>query len=98
MTVHVVPLRTYFIVFLLLMAFTAMTVGAAFLNLGPLNTIIMIGIAGTKATLVVLYFMHVRYGTKLIPVVVLSGVFWLCILFSLLFADYLSRGWLVEGR
>lgn len=86
-------------VFLVLMVLTALTVGASFLDLGPLNTIIMIGIAGLKATLVVLFFMHVRYGTKLIPVVILSGLFWLFILFCLMFADYFTRGWLgVEGR
>jgi cytochrome c oxidase subunit 4 len=59
----------------------------------------MIAIAGAKATLVVLYFMHVRYGTRFIPVVILSGVFWLAILLVLLFADYATRGTLgIEGR
>ena len=99
MSVHVLPMRTYVLVFLALMVLTAITVAAAFLDLGPLNTIIMIGIAGTKATLLVLYFMHVRYASRLIPVVILSGIFWLGILFVLLFADYGFRGWLgVEGK
>ena len=98
MTVHVLPVKTYLLVFLALMVLTAITVGAAFLDLGALNTVIMLGIAGTKATLVVLYFMHVRYGSRLIPAVILSGLFWLAILFGIFF-DYLNRGWLgVEGR
>jgi cytochrome c oxidase subunit 4 len=99
MSAHVASLKSYVAVFLALMVLTAVTVGAAFFDLGPLNTVIMIAIAGTKATLVVLYFMHLRYATRLIPVVVLSGVFWLGILFALMFADYFTRDWLgVEGR
>ena len=99
MSAHVLPLRTYYVVFLALMVLTAVTVGVSFLDLGPLNNVIMIAIAGFKATLVVLFFMHVRYDTKLIPVVIFSGLFWLVILFALTFADYASRGWLgVEGR
>jgi cytochrome c oxidase subunit 4 len=99
MSAHVLPLRTYYLVFLALIVLTAVTVFAAFINLGPLNNVIMIGIAGFKSTLVVLFFMHVRYKTKLIPVVIFSGLFWLLILFTLTFADYFSRGWLgVGGR
>ena len=97
--VHVFTLRIYFTVFILLMAFTAITVGAAYVDLGPLNTVIMIAIAGTKATLVVVYFMHVRHSTRVIPLVIFASVFWLGILFVLLFSDYVSRGWLgIEGR
>jgi len=57
----------------------------------------MLGIAVAKATLVVLYFMHVRYSTRLIPVVVAAGVFWLLLLFGLTMGDYVSRGWLGAG-
>ena len=99
MSAHVLPVRTYFLVFLALMVLTAITVGAAFLDLGALNTVIMIGIAGTKATLVVLHFMHVRYGSRFIPIVILASLFTLLILITLLFSDYGNRGWLgVEGR
>jgi cytochrome c oxidase subunit 4 len=98
-SVHVAPLKVYCLVFLALIVLTAVTVAAAFVDLGALNTVIMIAIAGTKATLVVLYFMHVRYGSRLIPLVILSSIFWLAILFVLLFCDYANRGWLgVEGR
>ena len=98
-SVHVLPLRVYFAVFFGLMAFTAVTVAAAFVNMGAMNNVIMMAIATIKATLVVLFFMHVRYNTRLIPVIIVSGLFFLLILFSLLFADYFSRGWLgVDGR
>jgi cytochrome c oxidase subunit IV len=79
------------------MAFTAITVAVAFLDLGPLNNVVMLGIALAKATLVVLYFMHVKYSTRMIPVVVGVGIFWLLVLFGLTMSDYLSRGWLGAG-
>ena len=94
---HVVPLRIYFAVFGALMVFTAITVAVAFLDLGPLNNVVMLGIAVLKATLVILYFMHVKYGTRLIPVVVGSGVFFLLVLFGITMSDYLTRGWLNAG-
>jgi cytochrome c oxidase subunit 4 len=97
--VHVQPLKVYFAVFLALMGFTALTVFAAFVNLGPLNNFVALGIAVAKATLVILYFMHVKGNTKLVPIVILSGLFFLFILFLFLVADYGTRGWLgVPGR
>lgn len=96
---HVQPLKVYFAVFLALMAFTALTVFAAFVNLGPANNFVALGIAVAKATLVILYFMHVKGNTKLVPVVILSGLFFLFVLFLFLAADYGTRGWLgVPGR
>ena len=94
---HVVPLKTYFVVFASLMVFTAITVAVAFFDLGPLNNVVMLGIAVFKATLVVMYFMHVKYGTRLIPVVIASGAFFLVILFAITMSDYMSRGWLGAG-
>lgn len=94
---HVVPVRSYLVIFGALMVFTAITVGAAFVDLGPFNNVVMLAIAITKATLVVLYFMHVRYSTRLIPVVVVGGFCWLLILFGLTMSDYMSRGWLGAG-
>ncbi|HYB54182.1 MAG TPA: cytochrome C oxidase subunit IV family protein [Thermoanaerobaculia bacterium] len=99
MPAHVQPVRVYLGVFLALMAFTALTVFASFVNLGPLNNFVALGIAAAKATLVILYFMHVRGNTRLVPVVILSGLFFLFILFLFLAADYGTRGWLgVPGR
>src|SRR5688572_10625212 len=95
MSGHVAPKSMYYGVFAALMVGTALTVGAAFLDLGALNNVVMLGIAVTKATLVVLYFMHVRWSTRLTWVVVASGFFWLLILFSYTMMDYLTRGWIV---
>lgn len=93
----VVPLRTYFMVFGALMVLTAITVGIAYADFGPLNTPIALGIAFAKAMLVVLYFMHVRYGTRLLPAIVGGTVLWLAILIALTLQDYLTRGWLGAG-
>jgi cytochrome c oxidase subunit 4 len=83
----------YYAVFAALMIGTALTVAAAFVDLGAMNNVVMLGIAITKATLVVLYFMHVRWSTRLTWVVAASGFFWLLILFGLTMQDYLTRGW-----
>ena len=91
---HVVPIRVYLAIFLTLMVGTALTVWAAFQDFGPFNTIIAFTIAVIKATLVVLWFMHVRYSDKLTWVVVASGLLWLVILFVLTLSDYYARPWL----
>jgi cytochrome c oxidase subunit 4 len=99
MPAHVQPVHVYFGVFLALMALTALTVFASFVNLGPANTFVALAIAVVKSTLVILFFMHVKGNTKLVPVVILSGLFFLFLLFLLLAADYGTRGWLgVPGR
>lgn len=96
---HEVPLRTYFAVFGVLMTLTALTVFAAMQDLGPLNTVVALVIACTKAVLVVLYFMHVRYSTKLTWAVIVGGFFWLLLLLLMTLSDYLTRGpgWLHFG-
>jgi len=94
---HVVPVKTYLAVFASLMVFTLITVAVAFVDLGPLNNVVMLGIAITKAILVVLFFMHVKYSTRMIPLVAASGFFFLLILFGLTMQDYLTRGWLGAG-
>jgi cytochrome c oxidase subunit IV len=83
----------YYGVFAALIVGTALTVAAAFIDLGAMNNVVMLGIAITKATLVILYFMHVRWSTRLTWVVAASGFFWLMILFGLTMQDYLTRGW-----
>jgi len=90
---HVAPLKLYYTIFAALMVGTVITVWVAFFDLGPLNNIVMLGIACAKALLVVLYFMHIRWSTRLTMVVAGAGFFWLLILFSLTMSDYLSRGW-----
>ena len=83
-------------IFLILLVGTALTVTAAFVDFkyGVLNTIVAMAIAVTKATFVVLYFMHVRYSTRLVWVIVAAALFWMAILFAFTLADYLTRGWI----
>lgn len=95
MSEHIVSLKIYVGIFLALMVGTALTVWAGLRDFpGPLNVIIALTIAVVKATLVVLYFMHVRYSSRLIWVVFTSALFWLAILFVFTFSDYWTRGWL----
>ena len=78
-----------------LIALTAVTVGAAFVNLGAFNPVVALLIATIKATLVILFFMHVKGASeKLTAAVVVSGFFFLCILLALSLADYMTRSWL----
>jgi cytochrome c oxidase subunit 4 len=93
MAEHIVSRRLYFLIFGVLMTLTAITVYAANINLGSekLNTIVALTIAVIKATLVILFFMHVRYSPRLTWVVIASGFLWLAIMISLTLADYLSR-------
>jgi cytochrome c oxidase subunit IV len=88
---HVVPLRIYFSIFAALLVLTAVTVGVAFVDLGPMNVVVALAIAALKATLVVLYFMHVRYSSRLTWVVIAASLFWLFLLLAGTMHDYLSR-------
>jgi cytochrome c oxidase subunit 4 len=99
---HLVPLRVYFLVFAALMLLTYVTVQVARFDLGhpelltvrvPMNVIVALLIACAKATLVVLFFMHVKYSPRLVQIVVVSSLLWLVILLSVV-GDYVSRGWL----
>ena len=95
MSEHIVSLKVYFTVFLSLMVGTALTVWAGLQDFpGPLNVVVALTIAVIKAALVVLYFMHVRYSSRLIWVIFASALFWLGILFALTFGDYWTRGWM----
>ena len=95
MSVHIVPLRIYFIIFASLIVLTAITVAAAYVDLGPMNTVVALGIAVFKATLVILYFMHVRYSPNLTKLVVAGSFLWLLLLLVITMTDYTSRGWLL---
>ena len=98
MSEHIVSVRVYITIFLVLLVGTALTVWAAFVDFPfGLNTIIAMTIAVTKATFVVLYFMHVRYSARLVWVIVGSALFWMAIMFAFTFADYLTRGNLSTG-
>ena len=93
MTVHI-GLRTYVTVFVLLLVLTGVTVMAAFVHMGRLNDVVALTIAVTKATLVLLYFMHLRHSSVLSRLTVLAGVAWLLILMVLTMSDVLTRDWI----
>ncbi|HEY7715594.1 MAG TPA: cytochrome C oxidase subunit IV family protein [Candidatus Binatia bacterium] len=89
-----ISIRGYLAVFIALLALTALTTGVAFINLGGVgNVAVALAIAITKAVLVALYFMHLRYSTRLTVVFAGAGIFWLGILVALTLSDYISRGW-----
>ncbi len=94
---HIVPARTYYTIFAILMVCTYLTWQVAYFDLGPLNTIAALGIALFKAVLVVLFFMHVKGSTRLTKLVIVGGFFWLGILLALTMGDYLTRGWRTYG-
>ena len=96
---HVAPLSMYLGVFALLVVGTVITVAVAYVDLGFLNTAVALGIACTKATFVVLYFMHVRWASRLTWLVIAASVFWLILMFAIGMTDYLTRDWMgVPGR
>lgn len=93
MSEHVLPIRTYVLTFIVLMALMVLT---AFLSTVPmgreLNTVVALFIAAVKATLVLLFFMHLKYESYVLSTVVfVAGLFWLLIFFGLTMVDYLSR-------
>ncbi|MFL6281054.1 MAG: cytochrome C oxidase subunit IV family protein [Vicinamibacterales bacterium] len=89
---HIAPRSLYYKVFGALIVGTMFTVFAAKIDMGPLNNIVMLLIACTKALLVILFFMHVRWSSRLTGVVAMAGFFWLLLLFTVI-GDYISRGW-----
>src|SRR3990167_3391490 len=90
---HVASVKSYVGIFLTLMVLTIITVLVAYVNLGQFNKVVALGIASIKATLVILYFMHVKYSSHLTKLVVVSGFFFLAILLGLTMTDYGSRAW-----
>lgn len=100
---HIVSPKVYVVILFALLLGTALTVGASFLDLGVWtltpglvirwNPIVALAIACTKAVLVVLYFMHVKYSTKLTKLTVASGIFMFLVLVGMTLADYISRAW-----
>ena len=98
-TAHITSVRVYLAVFVALLVGTGLTVWVAYYDLGLLNTPVALTVAVIKASLVVIYFMGVRFNTPLTKVVVVSGFLWLFILFGITMTDYLTRPWLgVPGR
>jgi cytochrome c oxidase subunit 4 len=95
MTTHIVPhVRVYWVIFVTLLLLTLITVDVAFYNLGVLNIYVALAVATTKATLVLLYFMHVRYAPPLTAVFAGAGFVFLIILILFTLSDFLTRTWI----
>ncbi len=90
-TEHIVSPAIYLTIIVTLMILTAATVGAAYVNLGPLNIVVALLIATVKASLVVLFFMHAKYQPKRTQLVIIAGIFWLGLLLFMTMSDYVSR-------
>jgi cytochrome c oxidase subunit IV len=96
---RVVPIRVYLVVCLALLVFTGITIGFAHLNLGGLNSPLALAIAGLKAILIALYFMHLRWSPPVTRLVGLAALFWLGLLLVGTMDDILTRGWLpIPGK
>ena len=97
MSDHILPKRTYYTIYLVLLVCTYLTWQVAYFDLGPLNTIAALGIAVFKAVLVVLFFMHVKYSPRLTWLVVIGSIFWLALLLFITLGDYMTRSWRTYG-
>jgi cytochrome c oxidase subunit 4 len=99
MSAHIAPKSLYYTIFLALLVLTGLTVGVTYVDLGEANLLVALGIAVTKATLVGLFFMHLKWSSRLTHVTVIAAFVFLAFLAMFTFGDYLSRGWLgVAGR
>jgi cytochrome c oxidase subunit 4 len=94
MTEHIVTKKQYALIFGILMVLTLATTAIGMVDLGRLNVVVALVIATIKALLVVLFFMHIYWSSKLNKLVVVSGVVWLALLLWLTLTDIFSRGWL----
>jgi len=96
---HVVPKRVYFLVFITLIIMTWVTAFVSTVDLGRWNIFVALAIAIFKASIVVLFFMHVWYSTRLTKMIVMGSIFWLVLLLFLTMVDFWTRGWMtVPGR
>lgn len=90
---HIVTPVTYSIVFATLLVFTGITVGAAYVDLGIFNPVVALAIASFKAVVVILFFMHVKFQSRLIKMTVGAGFFTFLVLITMTLSDYISRAW-----
>jgi cytochrome c oxidase subunit IV len=90
---HIVSPMVYAVILGALLVGTAITIGASYLEMGPWNPVVALAIACTKATLVVLFFMHIKYSSKLMKLTVGAGIFTFLILVGMSLSDYISRAW-----
>ena len=90
---HIVTPTQYAMVFGTLLAFTGITVGAAYVELGIFNPVVALAIASTKMVIVILFFMHVKYQSNLVKMTVACGFFTFIVLITMTLTDYMSRAW-----
>jgi cytochrome c oxidase subunit 4 len=90
---HITPPIVYVVIFCILLVFTALTVGASYIEMGVFNPIVALAIGVVKATLVILFFMGVKYSTKLTKLTVGAGLFTFLVLIGMTLSDYISRAW-----
>lgn len=93
---HIIPPKTYFLVFMALMVLLVLTLAVAAFDLGFLNVAVALTVAIIKVALIMTYFMHLKYNPPLIRFFALASIFWVAIMFVLTLADYASRGWLAQ--
>ncbi|MDD8043020.1 MAG: cytochrome C oxidase subunit IV family protein [Verrucomicrobiota bacterium] len=90
-TTHITPYRVFVTVWVALILLTGITVSVTALDLGKLSTFTAVMIASVKASLVLLYFMHVRFEARLIQIIFLVTVISFAVFIFLTFADYSFR-------
>ena len=90
---HIVGPKIYGLILLVLLCLTALTTGIAFINLGVFSPIVAIAIAVIKMTLVILFFMHVKYSSRLVMLTVAAGFSTFLVLITMTLSDYMSRAW-----
>jgi cytochrome c oxidase subunit IV len=92
MSEHIIAPKIYYLIWVTLMVLTVVTAAVAFVDLGSFNTVVALVIATLKATLVVLFFMHVKYTSeKMTKTVIIAAIFWLGLLLILSLADFATR-------
>src|ERR1700722_343326 len=90
---HIIPVSVYIAVFVALLVGTALTTGVAFIDLGAFNTVVALVIAFAKMSLVILFFMHVKYQKGLTRIAIICAFFWLAIMITFTLSDELTRTW-----
>ena len=90
---HIVSPKIYLTIVGALLVLTGTTVGVSYIDMGLFNPVVALAIAALKMVLVVLFFMHVKYSTKLTKLTVGAGVFTFLVLIGMTLSDYMTRAW-----
>lgn len=94
MSHHVLSLKAHFAVFAALMILTVITVMVSTVDLGAWNTIVALLVASIKGLVVILWFMHVKFSSRLTQLFVCAGFIWLIVMVLIMTSDYSARGWI----